>query len=796
MSIEGPLSFDERGNFLDSKGRIVQLRGINLDAGSKFPKTPYLPSYIPLKDQNSIFFNGDEVSFFGRPFPLLEVSKHILRLKNLGYNIIRFIITWEAIEHKGPNIYDDDYIDYTIEVLKIIDEIGGIFVYIDPHQDVWSRFSGGDGAPMWTLYAAGLNPKTFQNTQAAILQSHYYETPDEYPKMIWTTNYLRLAAGTMFVLFFAGKTFAPKAIINGENIQDYLQSHYINAITYFISKIKDKAHDIFHRTLLGIESLNEPNPGFISYPNISKIPDDQTLRLGTCPTLFQSLKLGMGIPTEVDEYKISIFGPSKTGSKLVDPQNQLAWIETDEYDLHYGFKRDENWKLGECIWAQHGVWDIETTTVLKDDYFAINPITDESIDEEYFINKFFVDHYQLFKNSIKKIEPDLIIFLQSPPLQLPPNLKERNSQLIDNKTVFCPHYYDGMSLLFKVWNRYYNVDTLGIMRKKYSNPAFGLILGEGNIRKSFKSQLKEMKDESSRLLGENIPVIFSEIGMPFDMDNKKAYQDGDFSSQTSALDALAYALEGSNLSHTWWCYSNDNSHEHGDGFNDEDFSFWSKDNIDDDGHNFGNYHDNDDDNDDDKNNNNNNDDNNDNNESDETIKKFNSLTLSKKDYHEYTASLSNSENNVDSFSTLSSNSRIKNKEPFINLKKTINNTSTLYDGLRAKDAIIRPYSIAINGEFIDSEFDLNKIQYTLKINGFKSPNKSTRIFLPEWHFESDHVFVEITSGYYKLDENEDILEWFHNDGEQTLIIKNLENNSLGSDSTDQSIVSQFLSCYT
>ncbi|KAH3680044.1 hypothetical protein WICPIJ_008425 [Wickerhamomyces pijperi] len=164
-SIKGPISFDQHGNFLDSSGRVVQLKGINVDGGCKFPQTPYLPSYVPLgkgeeeeEEGDSIFFDGDNVSFVGRPWPLKDVEYHINRLKSMGFNTIRYIITWEALEHAGPGVYDMEFIEYTIEVLKIIHNIGGVFIYLDPHQDVWSRFSGGDGAPMWTLYAAGFDP--------------------------------------------------------------------------------------------------------------------------------------------------------------------------------------------------------------------------------------------------------------------------------------------------------------------------------------------------------------------------------------------------------------------------------------------------------------------------------------------------------------------------------------------------------------------------------------------------------------------------------------------------------------
>ena len=86
----------------------------------------------------------------------------------------------------------------------------------------------------------------------------------------------------------------------------------------------------------------------------------------------------------------------------------------------------------------------------------------------------------------------------------------------------------------------------------------------------------EMRNECNTHLG-NIPILMSETGMPFDMDRKRAYRDGMFDSQTAALDAISNALEGANMSHTYWCYNSANNHKWGDNWNNEDFSFWSPD---------------------------------------------------------------------------------------------------------------------------------------------------------------------------------------------------------------------------
>lgn len=116
--------------FKDPQNREVVLRGINVDATAKFPKAPNVPSYIP-----EGFYEGDDASFVGRPFSPEDSHTHFERLKRWGYNQIRYIFTWEAIEHSGPGKYDEEWIAFTIEVLRISKQYG-FYVYMDPHQDV------------------------------------------------------------------------------------------------------------------------------------------------------------------------------------------------------------------------------------------------------------------------------------------------------------------------------------------------------------------------------------------------------------------------------------------------------------------------------------------------------------------------------------------------------------------------------------------------------------------------------------------------------------------------------------
>ncbi|MCX6667492.1 MAG: cellulase family glycosylhydrolase, partial [Euryarchaeota archaeon] len=131
--------------FVDEHGRRVLLRGVNFTASSKLPVTPNSATHI-----KTDFKDHKNVSFIGHPIPLKEAEEHFTRLKHWGFNCLRFLITWEAIEHRGPKKYDTEFLDYIEEVLKIAGE-KKFYVFIDPHQDCWSRMTGGDGAPGWTF---------------------------------------------------------------------------------------------------------------------------------------------------------------------------------------------------------------------------------------------------------------------------------------------------------------------------------------------------------------------------------------------------------------------------------------------------------------------------------------------------------------------------------------------------------------------------------------------------------------------------------------------------------------------
>lgn len=626
--------------FVDNTGRTLLLRGVNLSGASKNPpgRISWMQDgFWEDVEEDSKADEGtdkdksnqkDKLTFIGRPFNLDDGSAdvHLARLRGWGFNVLRFPFTWEALEHKGPGIYDYDYMDYTIRVLVKCSDYG-FKVIMDPHQDTWSRFSGGDGAPFWTLAACGINPHNLGVTQACILHCEYPtpESPDPgaLPAMLWSTNYGRLLSQTLFTLFFAGRSYAPKCIIDNLNIQDWLQSHYINACAVLADRIaKFENGRLFDECIIGWDSLNEPTEGFCGWEDLNANPTGQgsTLKKGTYPTPAQSLRMGMGAKQTVENWSFGKLGPARDGQVTIDPKGLKMWAEPirpDEVGLRHGelpdgthtrwgWKRDvDNWPLGTCIWALHGVWDIETGFILRPDYFQFKYehfIPSEPVE---FLIHHWRPHFIEYATRIRQIHPLAILFVQPPVFSPPPPLPE---SILQGRCVYAPHYYDGMTLVTRHWN-WFNADALGLIRGKYGSGVGSSLravrFGENAIRKSFQDQMGYFKDDVGLIsaycdhdedesqdtnappcgaLNPKYPTLIGEIGTPFDMDSKKSYgytDNGkykyDYTSQTKALDASLNGCDGrQGLSWTVWQYvPEDHTWEWGDGWDMEDLSVWS-----------------------------------------------------------------------------------------------------------------------------------------------------------------------------------------------------------------------------
>jgi hypothetical protein len=232
------------------------------------------------------------------------------------------------------------------------------------------------------------------------------------------------------------------------NIQDYLQSHFIAACKYLAQKIH-KAGDLENDVVIGWESLNEPHRGLVGIQDISKIPKEQHLQLGTSPTAFQGMLIGSGRPCRVATWSFKCFGPRQIGDELIDPNSESVWLPSGYDEGRYPWRRDPRWRLGECLWAQHGVWDPCKNILLRKDYFSKDPLSGEKLNYERFTNSYFLSHYRSYKEAIRGVSKDAIMFCQPPVMEIPPKLE--GSADDEPNMVHAVHFYDGLTLLTKRW---------------------------------------------------------------------------------------------------------------------------------------------------------------------------------------------------------------------------------------------------------------------------------------------------------------------------------------------------------
>jgi len=512
--------------FKDEAGRTLLLRGVNLGGSTKVPYRPDGSTY-----KNEGFYDYADVSFAGRPFPLTEADEHFRRLKEWGLTFERFLVTWEAIEHAGPGIYDEKYLDYVRAVLEKAAEYG-INVFIDPHQDVWSRWTGGDGAPAWTMEAVGMDITKMDEVGAAIVHN-IHDGP--YPHMIWDTNNYKFGTCTMFTLFFGGKDFAPRCTVDGENIQEFMQRHYINAIKRLATRLKGLSN------VTGFGSLNEPQCGYIEFRDLSGISEFRFIG-EAAPGPLDSMAAAAGYPRTVDRFRLKITGSKKIGRVTINPDGARLW------------------KPGrECVWKEHGVWDDAggRPRIIREDYFL--NVGGRKVS---FVNDYLKPFVNRFAREIRTIQPGAFVFIEAIPGKEFPELGPEESKGIVNAS----HWYDVLMVYRNKFSPWFSAD---IFREK-------LVVGKRRVLRSFAEQFRHIKNYSRDRMNGG-PTIIGEFGLMYKLYDGRAYRTGDYTKHIRALDSYYGALDANLLSATIWNYTADNTNRYGDNWNDEDNSIFSRD---------------------------------------------------------------------------------------------------------------------------------------------------------------------------------------------------------------------------
>jgi hypothetical protein len=532
------------GRFVDAEGREVLLRGVNLGGDCKLP-FPDGGTHLP-----DDFSGHRDISFIGRPFPLDEADTHLARIASWGFNCLRLLVTWEAIEHEGPGLYDAAYLDYVAAVARRA-EAHGLVLFVDMHQDVWSRMTGGDGAPGWIFEKLGLDFTRFDAAGAAHVMQHRYDharaearQEDNYPMMSWARNYRLPANGIIWTAFFAGALLTPGWMIEGENVQHYLQRHYLGAMAALAERLADNP------AVIGFDTLNEPSLGWIgqamSAPQLAATREAPIpVRAGPCWTPFTALQAASGMAVKLPVLVAGASGAMEiVGERIANPDGISIWADgaADPY-------------------AAAGAWSGagESARVVDENFFrraggrAIDPDAD-----------LLLPFFQKVAATLRAIDPDWLIFAEVNPYQLghgrgfPAGMPERS--------VNTSHWYD--------------VDIL--WKKRFDSAA-----GAAALHARYVGEIGGLFDAADPAYA--MPRLMGEFGIPYDLEDGRAFarwaagerSEDIWAAHDAALTAMYDAIDTLRISSTQWNYtaSNRNDLRIGDGWNQEDLSIFSPDQL-------------------------------------------------------------------------------------------------------------------------------------------------------------------------------------------------------------------------
>ncbi|KIK68366.1 glycoside hydrolase family 5 protein [Collybiopsis luxurians FD-317 M1] len=536
-------------HFIDNYGRVCSLRGVNLSGSSK----------SPVNHKHDVFpGQAETVNFVGRPFPLEEASEHLARLRRWGFTFVRFLVTWEAIEHAGPGVYDTEYLDYIRSLLSLLPRYGMV-AFVSIHQDVWSRYSGGSGAPAWTLESVGFDLHELESTGAAWLKGVKGGGHIEEERGIWPCGYQKLAASSMSTCFWAGNAFAPKLLINGQKgqkvpIQEFLQNAYLDMTKVLVKAVGDL------EGVIGFEMMNEPHRGYVEVPSLHYFDYNTDLHLSAVPSAFQSFQLAAGHPTEVDVWTRSFPMPTRrTGRVILNVEGRKVW-------------KEEGPTNGQCLWQMHGVWGWDKNRnegiVLRENYFKKHPMTGRQID---WYTEFYYPFLNKWAECVRSVSsPEKIVFVEMIPNEFCPSTFTKDNQ--PPNIVYAPHWYDLNALFSKSFGNF-TVNVQGLSRGMFPLKAF--YWGQKGARDNYALQLRNIVEGAYRVLGEK-PVVIGECGIPMDMNKGIAFKSDNFTWQVRMMDAMIVGLERAMVGFTLWNYNPYNTDSAGDDWNGENFSWFSK----------------------------------------------------------------------------------------------------------------------------------------------------------------------------------------------------------------------------
>ena len=348
-----------------------------------------------------VFLRGVNVPAKLPPFEHGLEAEDAQTLRSLGFTAVRLGVAWEALEPEEGK-YDHSYMQRILRTVRIC-AAHDVAVVIDPHQDCWSRFTGGDGAPRWTLERLGIRVNNLEACAAAV------EEFKDGHSLLWSTNYQLFGAAAMFTLFFGSRRFAPRVCSSdGQAAQQWLQDHFIEAFAALAAVLKAEPN------VIGFGTMNEPSLGWIGVPDLRRVPTPYRFGYGLSP--MECIRLANGE---------SIWGVVFYGYPFI-PTN-LCTLNPSKIQL-----------CSQPFW----------TPTIAPNHFALGPGEDP-------VALFLHPFWDAFGQRIRECGGEgLHIFTEEPPAVFsPPARKPRPSHEIPS-----PHYYDFVTLALRRFLSWLSID--------------------------------------------------------------------------------------------------------------------------------------------------------------------------------------------------------------------------------------------------------------------------------------------------------------------------------------------------
>jgi hypothetical protein len=633
---QGGLKTSIQSNLLiDTYGRASYFRGINVSGSHKAPPTEDFPSLYPLpsdptlrercikefpwtEDLKKSCVPQEIVSYINRPFVKGTEDAWFKKIAQMGFNAVRLITNWESIQPYQPgddrcvsprydqDCHDLEYLAYYEGLIQSAQK-NGVYVLIDMHQDMFSRY-------LMSYYQE--KPK-YQNTEGVEVEASHGSIEKLLFSLLPPFNDWMRGHG------------APKWVVQTCLPEKNMDSPNWGLFRGF-GALRLENGGVNPQILLKLQSLlNRFSPSSNGPPSwfnefLSRLPvkhfepNETSDYLPLSPWLlsgilsldvercFAALFAGDQV---FPNLKVDIDGKTKNIGDLTDPSKALdlkAYLQGQYEGLwkqlaQIGKKYDNvigydvmNEPFG--VFIMLGISSLMTQGNLIDAKALLNgvlgevgndlfdiitgleliPLTsDEETKKKWGLNEisssavldlnqnfdanYLQKFYERMGQAIEAIDPNAVIWFEG---ATSVRMISGTSRFFDNpptkpqgikQLVFAPHWYPDI----------------------YPNPSIQSIPRSFNDDewqyKDLTGVLEEELHKAPTFLG-NVPVVFGEFGTYFNFNGIEESKKSNYLVSTQVLNRYYEAFEQLGVSNMLWCLTPENDYLLGDLWNREDFS--------------------------------------------------------------------------------------------------------------------------------------------------------------------------------------------------------------------------------